>query len=238
MDPPSLIAFSLRGKKITTTWQTLSSRGEENMLCKIVRNHFAGTVSSPMDGDALFIDRNPQLFHDVLDVLNGVDLTISDRLRTELVYFAIEPQPKIEVSFRSELRQLFLMSVFGIIRDTLMAALKDEALAGRTSMDLSSFLSQSVTSVVFRLGPRTFMLDQVSVSRCRTGWHELGRLIEINLGLATSSWFDSSLGQYFIKCDWSREDTAAHHNGLEMIHSLLESMVGLSHGQKALRVLQ
>lgn len=210
----------------------------------MVRNHYSGTIQSPVDGDALFLDRNPTVFHDVLDLLCGVEIPITERLRQELVYFALEPQVQVAVPLRDNLRQLFLdaasdgrgptadaMSTFGIIRDTLVAALKDEAQAGKTCMELSSSLLQSFSSVMFKIGLRTFMLDQVSCSRCRTGWKELARLIEINLGVRT--WSSMSEGMYIMRCDWSNEVAAEDGEGIEKIHSLLQSVV-----EKGVRIIK
>lgn len=77
MTIPKLLSFNVGGQKFTTTWETLSHRGD-NLLTKLVSSYYERRISSTLDSDgSFFIDRSPLLFSIILDFLRSGQLITS-----------------------------------------------------------------------------------------------------------------------------------------------------------------
>jgi len=96
-----MIRLNIGGRKYATTFSTLSSKGE-NFFTKMILNHESNTIKSTLDETgAYFVDRNGELFGEILDYLrNGefsigrINSTQKRKLITELDFYGI-PLPKV-----------------------------------------------------------------------------------------------------------------------------------------------
>lgn len=218
---PSVIVFSLRGTRICTTMSTIEGSA---MLSSLVTNHYRGTVLSALDNGGLFIDRDPEMFRVVLEVLSNVSVTYTKRLMEELQYFGVSSIRQTANSMYGELRELCeeaavrghgtmghaktMMDLYG---HQIVAQMRLAATNGKTSLLI--YRGHSGSDIIVGDVPILVYNDNDVKNRSRNYFlvaefgayaPEVARLIQLNYGIPANC----PHGSLSITIDWSSETPA------------------------------
>jgi len=113
-----MIRLNIGGFKHCTSLSTLSSKGE-NFFTKMISNHESNTIKSILDETgAYFVDRNGELFGEILDYLRNGEFSMGltsiqrNKLLKELDFYGIPlPKDMMNLADDNRARVLIIMNV-------------------------------------------------------------------------------------------------------------------------------